>query len=48
MFKFRAVAIRLECLIGSLQVDVLLLVVDGCAVMDDCTLLLGKSVSLKL
>ena len=44
MFKFRAVAIR----IGSLQVDVLSLVVDGCVVMDDCTLLLGMSVSLEL
>ena len=30
--------------IGSLQVDVLSLVVDGCVVMDDCILLLEMSV----
>ena len=48
MFKFRAVALRWERLIGSLQVDVLPLVVDKCVVMDDCTLLLGMSVSLEL
>ena len=48
MFKFRAVAIRRERLIGSLQVDVLSLVVDRCVVMNDYTLLLGMSVSLEL